>query len=99
MALSSRAFLVDYVRVFVPFVCADPHLDWKIGNQYTKQERNMRLFLKLRMDRTLEIPTNLSECVQPCQDASPNPRSILPLRRSVDPDLHVLDRKLLDLAH
>lgn len=43
--------------------------------------------------------TNLPECTQPSQNATPNPRRILPLRRRRNPDLHILHRQPFELAH
>jgi len=44
-----------------------------------------------------KTPTNLPKRTQPRQDAPPNPRTILALRRRPDLDAHVLDRQPLDL--
>jgi hypothetical protein len=48
-------------------------------------------------ENATNVETYLSERAQACEDASPNPRRVLALRRRKDLDAHILDRQPLEL--
>jgi hypothetical protein len=86
---------VDYVRVFVPVIDANPHL--KLESAFL----NYSIFASVATTGTLfqgGIIYHLSECAQSRQYATSNPGAILPLWGCKDFNPHVLNCQSLNLV-